>query len=158
MRREHESILVDVLDSLSSYLREKGPFHVTALAARANLPHDRLKGYMDELVSLGFIEPGAKPEITSKGHQFLECYRAWIRIQKIYGLDPRAGRGQAIRFLPGGQPLHLLSKAVAAAPPAPDSRLAVPQARPSEAVEALGMDTHESPLPQVASARFARDA
>src|SRR5688572_19631652 len=102
MRREHDTITVDVLDSLSSYLKEKGPFHVTVLAARANLPHDRLKGYLDELVALGLIEQSPNPALTIKGLQFLECYHAWVRIQKIYGLDPRGGRGQALRFLPGG--------------------------------------------------------
>lgn len=155
MRREHDTITVDVLDKLSSYLREKGQFHVTVLAARANLPHDRLRTYLDELASLGFIESTPQPSITLKGQQFLECYRAWVRIQKIYGLDPRAGRGQAVRFLPGGQPLHLLPKA-APAEPTPESDIALPAPQEAPAVDALGVDSHESSVPVVATGRIVR--
>lgn len=148
MRREHDSITVDVLDKLAAYLREKGPFHVTALAARANLPHDRLKTYLDELAALGFVEVGLKPAITAKGRQFLECYHAWVRIQKIYGLDPRAGRGQALRFLPGGQPLHLLPTA-----PPPQAIASGPSAEPID-IEAEA-DAQES-RPVLAAAWQAR--
>ena len=146
MRREHETITVDVLDQLSSYLREKGPFHVTVLASRANLPHDRLKGYLDELSSLGFIEPGASPRITVKGLQFLECYHAWVRIQKIYGLDPRAGRGQAARLM-GADALRLLPKPAAISRPAPALEEPAPEEAVAAPVEALGVDSHESSAP-----------
>jgi predicted transcriptional regulator len=100
MRREHESIAVDVLDALARYLEEEqGPFHITVLATRANLPHDRLRTYLDELATLGLVERDRTPRLSVKGRQFLECYHAWVRVQKIYGLDPRAGRGQAVRVL-----------------------------------------------------------
>ena len=99
MRREHDSIFVDVLNALARYLDEKGPFHVTELSARANLPHDRLRTYLMELHTLGLIEGEATPKLTVKGRQFLECYHAWVRVQKLYGLDPRAGRGQPVRVL-----------------------------------------------------------
>ena len=157
MRREHDSITVDVLDNLSSYLREKGPFHVTVLAARANLPHDRLKGYLDELTTLGLIEQTPNPALTTKGLQFLECYHAWVRIQKIYGLDPRAGRGQALRFLPRGQPLHLLPKATPP-PTAAAEEGASPLAAEAPSVEALGVDSHESSIPVLATGPNVRGA
>lgn len=124
MRREHESIAVDVLDALARYLDEApGPFHITVLATRANLPHDRLRGYLDELAALGLVEQDRSPRLTVKGRQFLECYHAWVRVQKIYGLDPRAGRGQPVRVLQvAAQPgMPAVPAAMPAAPPAPGS-------------------------------------
>lgn len=118
MRREHESIAVDVLDALARYLDEsQGPFHITVLATRANLPHDRLRGYLDELATLGLVEHDRTPRLTVKGRQFLECYHAWVRVQKIYGLDPRAGRGT---------PLHVLAVQRGAGP-APAAASAGPE-------------------------------
>ena len=65
MRREHESIAVDVLDALARYLDEApGPFHITVLASRANLPHDRLRNYLDELTALGLVEQDRTPRLT----------------------------------------------------------------------------------------------
>lgn len=90
MRREHDTIVVEVLDELSRLLERPGPFHITVLAARANLPHDRLGGYLEELAAMGLALRDPIPAITGKGRQFLDCYHAWLRIQKLYGLGPQA--------------------------------------------------------------------
>lgn len=96
MRREHSSILIEVLDELAAAV-EASPagVHITEVAARANLPHDRLKGYVGELVQAGLLHPQWPPAPTPKGLQFLQCYHAWIRIQGMFGLHPKPGPPQA---------------------------------------------------------------
>ena len=146
MRREHDSIFVEVLDAING-MQDK-PFQVTVLAARANLPHDRLRTYLDELSVHGLIEAIPNPSVTTKGQQFLECYHAWVRIQKLYGLDPRAGRGQALRLLPGGMPLHLLPTT----PSAPDvAKDAV--APPAAAIGPAALEEDQSLAPVATRAR-----
>jgi predicted transcriptional regulator len=88
MRREHASISADVLDSLASCMDGSRPFHITVLAAKANLPHDRLRVYLDELAAIGLLTLGPDPVLTTKGRQFLECYYVWGRVQELYGLHP----------------------------------------------------------------------
>lgn len=101
MRREHDSIVVDVLDALDTYRQQSpGVFRVTELAARANLPHDRLKTYLVELATMGLLDGTETPMPTSKGRQFLECYHAWVRIQRLYGLRPRGIDAGAVRTVP----------------------------------------------------------
>lgn len=86
-RREHARILGDVLDGLSRSTRE-GRATLAGLAARANLPHDRLVEYLGELRGRGLVGDGKLPALTARGDQFLACYRAWMRIQVLYGLSP----------------------------------------------------------------------
>lgn len=100
MRREHSSILIDVLDELAA-CAETSPagVHITEVAARANLPHDRLKEYVAELVQAGLLHAQWPPAPTSKGLQFLQCYHAWIRVQGMFGLHPKpAATAQATSF------------------------------------------------------------
>jgi len=88
MRREHASILTDVLTSLAQYLDQApGKVHVTVLAARANLPHDRLKAYLGELSAIGLISDADGLTVTRKGRQFLDCYHAWLHVLHLYGLS-----------------------------------------------------------------------
>jgi len=90
-RREHGLVLGDVLDALERLGREApARASLAGLAARANLPHDRLKSYLEELRGHGMVGPEPIPRLTPKGEQFLECYQAWIRIQAMYGI-PTAG-------------------------------------------------------------------
>ena len=91
MRREHVSILTDVLDALASCTDERpGDLHITAVAARANLPHDRLKTYLAELADAGLLWREWPYSPTAKGRQFLECYHAWLRLQVMFGLAQKA--------------------------------------------------------------------
>ena len=87
MRREHVSILTEVLDAMASCTDERpGDLHITAVAARANLPHDRLKNYLGELADAGLVWRDWPYTPTTKGRQFLECYHAWQRLQVMFGL------------------------------------------------------------------------
>lgn len=86
-RREHALILGDVLDSIDRIAREGGRTSLAGLASKANLPHDRLKGYLVELRAHGMVGEEPVPHLTAKGSQFLECYQAWIRIQELYGIQ-----------------------------------------------------------------------
>lgn len=85
-RREHALILGDVLDSLDRIARQGGRASLAGLASRANLPHDRLKGYLEELRSHDMVGAEPLPKLTPKGAQFLECYQGWIRVQELYGI------------------------------------------------------------------------
>lgn len=128
MRREHDTIAVEVLDHLSRLLQHQGPFHITILAVRANLPHDRLRGYLDELVAMGLVVREPVPMLTPKGRQFLDCYHAWLRIQKLYGLGVRTPRG--------AQAQAQASPAVRLAGPSPGAAVAAPDPAPASAVVA----------------------
>lgn len=86
-RREHALILGDVLDSLDRIARQGGRTSLAGLASRANLPHDRLKSYLEELRDHDMVGPEPLPKLTPKGLQFLECYQAWIRVQELYGIQ-----------------------------------------------------------------------
>jgi predicted transcriptional regulator len=89
MRREHASILTDVLDALDTCHNEQPhDLHITQLATRANLPHDRLKGYLAELVRVGLLYDGWPATLTPRGQQFLLCYHSWLRLQASFGLRP----------------------------------------------------------------------
>jgi len=110
MRREHVSILTEVLDAMASCTDERpGDLHITAVAARANLPHDRLKAYLGELADAGLLWRDWPYTPTAKGRQFLECYHAWQRLQVMFGLGKPAAANAAGR--PG-------KGVVPAAPPA----------------------------------------
>lgn len=100
MRREHDSIVIDVLDALARYDQDRDEFHVTALAARANLPHDRLRTYLDELAAMQLVQLEPVPSVTVRGRQFLECLHAWVRVQQMYGLHPRSANGATPRTIP----------------------------------------------------------
>ena len=86
-RREHAKILGDVLDNLEALpRRQPGRVNLAGLAASANLPHDRLVGYLAELRLHGLVSGEHLPTITDRGEQFLQCYRGWVRVQALYGL------------------------------------------------------------------------
>lgn len=87
-RREHARILGDVLDSLAKQAKHEPRSSLAGLAARANLPHDRLLGYLSELRERGLVTADRLPGLTAKGSEFLACYRAWVRVQALYGLGP----------------------------------------------------------------------
>ena len=91
MRREHLSILTGVLDAMAACTDEHpGGLHITAVAARANLPHDRLKHYLSELADAGLVWRDWPCTPTAKGRQFLDCYHAWQRLQVLFGLGKAA--------------------------------------------------------------------
>jgi hypothetical protein len=46
-----------------------------------------LKSYLEELRGHGMVDEEVLPRLTAKGHQFLECYQAWIRVQELYGIE-----------------------------------------------------------------------
>lgn len=137
MRREHASIIVDVLDALARYGEEnRGAFHVTALASRANLPHDRLRTCLDELAMKGLISLGPVPAPTVKGRQFLECYHAWVRVQQIYGLQTRPD-APPLRTVPAMVGVATDGRTAAmAADPASGSASADPSAAPAPGMAA----------------------
>ena len=87
-RRERAVILGDILDHLDQLRRNPAHASLTRLAARANLPHGRLAEYLDTLRACGLVTDTAWPALTDRGGQYLECYRAWVRIQILYGLGP----------------------------------------------------------------------
>jgi predicted transcriptional regulator len=97
-RREHARILGDVLDSLDHLTARAERLNLAGLAAGSNLPHDRLLAYLGELRDKGLVTEEHLPGLTARGRQFLECYRAWIRIQRLYGIHEEADRGLQLRL------------------------------------------------------------
>ena len=94
-RRERWSILGDVLAAIDDEAQRHGEARVTALTMLANLPHDRLVGYLRELEAAGLVTAAARPALTSQGRVFLRQYREWLGVLARFGLEPGhdGGRG-----------------------------------------------------------------
>lgn len=86
-RRERYAILGDILDAVARVADQAGNGGgITAVATRANLPHDRLTPYIAELRAAGLVE-GETFALTPDGRAFLAKYRAWRRVIDRFGLE-----------------------------------------------------------------------
>ena len=88
MRRERHAILGDILAEVER-AGHFGETRVTAVAQRANLPHDRLMGYLLELHRAGLLTRQAT--ITEEGREFLRSYREWCDALDRFGLAAGVG-------------------------------------------------------------------
>jgi len=87
--REYRSrlrIYADILESIQS----QGLARVTVIMRDANLPYDRLVGYLDELVEKGLLERRGGGQhfyiLTLSGARFLEEFRRFEALARAFGL------------------------------------------------------------------------
>lgn len=86
-RRERWAVLGEILIALDRELREAGAgMSITRVGASANVPHDRLLGYLDEMAAAGLVSRDRPPTITSEGRDFIQRYRALRDVVDRYGL------------------------------------------------------------------------
>lgn len=86
-RRSKAHISVDIL----RLIRKKGMAKPTHILYGANLSHIRLKKYLDDLMTMGFIEKTNQKrqvffKITQKGHDFLSEFKKVEELSEAFGI------------------------------------------------------------------------
>jgi len=87
-RRDIMKIYCDVLSAVKSETNN-GEIVLTRVQQRTNVPFDRLKTYMSELVALGLIQSECSPQLTEKGERYLAEYEKVLDFMKRMGLAYR---------------------------------------------------------------------
>ena len=80
-----------IYDDLLSILESESKNHVvlTHLQIKLNVPFDRLKQYLKQLIELDLIEDEASPKLTKKGREFIHEYEKILDFMKRMGLTYR---------------------------------------------------------------------
>jgi predicted transcriptional regulator len=88
VRRDRLKIYGDLLSALYS---ESGAEKIvlTRVQSRINVPFDRLKTYITELVGLGLVQDETSLKLTEKGTQYLREYERVLDFMKRMGLEYR---------------------------------------------------------------------
>lgn len=60
---------------------------LTRVQTRINVPFDRLKNYISELIALGLVEENISFDLTEKGKQYLLEYQRVLDFMKRMGLS-----------------------------------------------------------------------
>ncbi len=87
-RRSRLEIMVDILEAIS----RGGGARATWIMYEANMPYDRLKRYLSELLEKGLVrrvESGGESRyyITDKGLELVREYRRIKRLAEALGID-----------------------------------------------------------------------
>ena len=81
-------IYSDVLSAIQSET-SNGEIALTRVQQITNVPFDRLKTYISELVALGLIQSECSPQLTEKGERYLAEYEKVLDFMKRMGLAYR---------------------------------------------------------------------
>jgi len=88
LRRDRLKIYGDLLSVL--YCKSGAEKIVlTQIQAKINVPFDRLKKYLKELIDLGLIEDEPSLNITEKGKHYLRDYEQILAFMRRMGLEYR---------------------------------------------------------------------
>jgi predicted transcriptional regulator len=85
-RRDKLKIYGDLLSALEREASNE-KIVLTRIQVHINVPFDRLKNYVAELVELGLVENEASLIVTEKGKQFLHEYKKILDFMKRMGLS-----------------------------------------------------------------------
>ena len=89
-RRDKMKIYGDLLSALrTEYRGELEKIVLTRVQMRVNVPFDRLKKYITELVNLNLIQDETSLKLTKKGRSYLEEYKKVLDFMKRMGLSYR---------------------------------------------------------------------
>jgi predicted transcriptional regulator len=89
---ERKRSRIDIInDMLLSIQRKGGEIKPTHLMYKANLSHQQMKSYLEELVQKEFVQEVKKKNytylmITDKGHQFVEKFQQMKEFEDAFGL------------------------------------------------------------------------
>ncbi len=87
-RRDRLKIYGDLLAVLYEEAKNE-KIVLSWVQVRTNLPHDRLKNHIHELVKLGLIEDEVSLKVTEKGKQYLKEYEKVLEFIKRMGITYR---------------------------------------------------------------------
>ena len=87
-RRDKLKIYGDLLSALNDQSKTEKTV-LTRVQARINVPFDRLKNYISELIDLGLVKENISFELTEKGKQYLKEYERILEFMKNMGLTYR---------------------------------------------------------------------
>ncbi len=87
-RRDKLKIYGDLLSALDSET-DAEKIVLTKVQAKINVPFDRLKIYIAELVDLGLVQDAPALKLTRKGKQYLREYGRVLDFMKRIGLSYR---------------------------------------------------------------------
>ena len=89
-RRDKLKIYGDLLSALRSEFRDtSGNVVLTRVQIRINVPFDRLKTYIKELVDLELLKDETSLKITCKGMVYLRDYEKVLDFMKRMGISYR---------------------------------------------------------------------
>ena len=85
-RRDKLKIYGDLLNALSI---ETDPEKIvlSRIQLRTNLPFDRLKEYISDMIELGFVQDETSLVVTEKGREYLAEYEKILGFMKRMGLS-----------------------------------------------------------------------
>jgi len=84
-RRDKLKIYGDLLSALRSESASE-KIVLTKVQAKINVPFDRMKAYISELVGLGLVRSETSLKLTEKGIQYLREYERVLNFMKRMGL------------------------------------------------------------------------
>ncbi|MCW4018412.1 MAG: winged helix-turn-helix domain-containing protein [Candidatus Bathyarchaeota archaeon] len=84
-RRDKLKIYGDLLSALNRETKTE-KIVLTRVQLQINVPFDRLKKYVYELVELGLIQSENEPKLTIKGKEYLSEYEKVLDFMKHMGL------------------------------------------------------------------------
>ena len=87
-RRSKHEIIFDILNLISSKSGRVKPTHILY---GGDLSHDRLKKYLDELITGGFIQKQEEKRkiyfiLTDKGYKFIEEFKKIEEMTQAFGI------------------------------------------------------------------------
>ena len=88
IRRDRLKIYGDLLAVLNEEAK-KEKIVLSWVQVRVNLPFDRLKGFIQDLINLGLVEDEISFKLTEKGRQYLREYEQVLRFIKRMGISYR---------------------------------------------------------------------
>jgi predicted transcriptional regulator len=88
IRRDRLKIYGDLLAVLNEEAKNE-KIVLSWVQVRTNLPFNRLKGFISDLVKLGLIKDEVSLKITEKGKQYLKEYEQVLKFIKRMGITYR---------------------------------------------------------------------
>ena len=85
-RRDKLKIYGDLLSALYAEPRAEKGIVLTRVQTKINVPFDRMKGYITELVGLGLVQDETSLILTEKGLQYLREYDRVLDFMNRMGL------------------------------------------------------------------------
>jgi predicted transcriptional regulator len=85
-RRDKMKIYGDLLSVLSDEGKNE-KIVLTRVQIQINVPFDRLKKYIFELIELGLIQDETSPKLTEKGKQYLREYDSVLEFMTRMGIS-----------------------------------------------------------------------